>query len=234
MRLRHPQLKFRKIQKLGMLHVGSPRLHLTGAAASDKPKKLLNMPDLLAESVGSVFSCFSLSWPLLVLRLDLLSESIRWRRIVWTLEATGDGLRLRFAPLYDLPLYLLATGGFVLRLRDLFSILFAYRTRMIPFPVYYCIFFFTDLQIQYGCVCGTKWAKVGSKRTCRRHGGDRASSPITPPSLSTLHPPMSAKQPAHRRKGGSVEVVDSKYAVDLATQQSYSENVFLFVPNLIG
>jgi CDP-diacylglycerol--inositol 3-phosphatidyltransferase len=45
---------------------------------------------------------------------------------------------------------------------------------------------------------------------------------------------MSAKHPAHRRKGGSVEVVDSKYAVDLATQQSYSENIFLFVPNLIG
>jgi hypothetical protein len=46
--------------------------------------------------------------------------------------------------------------------------------------------------------------------------------------------PMSSKHPAHRRKGGSVEVVDSKYAVDLATQQSYSENIFLFVPNLIG
>lgn len=45
---------------------------------------------------------------------------------------------------------------------------------------------------------------------------------------------MSVKPPAHRRKGGSVEVVDSKYAVDLATQQSYSENIFLFVPNLIG
>jgi hypothetical protein len=45
---------------------------------------------------------------------------------------------------------------------------------------------------------------------------------------------MSTKIPAHRRKGGSVEVVDSKYAVDLATQQSYSENIFLFVPNLIG
>jgi len=45
---------------------------------------------------------------------------------------------------------------------------------------------------------------------------------------------MSTKIPSHRRKGGSVEVVDSKYAVDLATQQSYSENVFLFVPNLIG
>ncbi len=232
MRLRHPQLKFRKIQKLGMLHVGSPRLHLTVAAASDKPKKLLNMPDQLAESVGSVFSCFSLSWPLLALRLELLSqtESIRWPRIVWTLEATGNGLRLRFVPFYDLRLNLLATSGFVLRLRDLFSILFAYRTRMNPFPVYYT--FFADLQIQCGCVCGTKWAKVESNRTCRRHGGDRASSPLRHP--LHLHPPMSAKQPAHRRKGGSVEVVDSKYAVDLATQQSYSENVFLFVPNLIG
>ena len=45
---------------------------------------------------------------------------------------------------------------------------------------------------------------------------------------------MSIKPPIHRRKGGSVEVFDSKYAVDLATQQSYSENVFLFIPNLIG
>ncbi|KAI0065438.1 CDP-diacylglycerol-inositol 3-phosphatidyltransferase [Artomyces pyxidatus] len=45
---------------------------------------------------------------------------------------------------------------------------------------------------------------------------------------------MAAKNSAHRRKGGSVEVVDPKHAVDLATQQSYSENVFLFVPNLIG
>ena len=49
-----------------------------------------------------------------------------------------------------------------------------------------------------------------------------------------LSSPMSIKPPIHRRKGGSVEVFDSKYAVDLATQQSYSENVFLFIPNLIG
>ncbi|KAL4250437.1 CDP-diacylglycerol--inositol 3-phosphatidyltransferase [Abortiporus biennis] len=33
---------------------------------------------------------------------------------------------------------------------------------------------------------------------------------------------------------GSIDVVDAKVAVDLATAQSYSENVFLFVPNLIG
>ena len=35
----------------------------------------------------------------------------------------------------------------------------------------------------------------------------------------------------HRR---AIGVVDAKVAVDLATAQSYSENVFLFVPNLIG
>lgn len=37
-----------------------------------------------------------------------------------------------------------------------------------------------------------------------------------------------------RRRGHSIEVVDAKVAVDLATAQTYSENVFLFVPNLIG
>lgn len=37
-----------------------------------------------------------------------------------------------------------------------------------------------------------------------------------------------------RRRPSIIEVVDAKSAVDLATAQSYSENVFLFVPNLIG
>ena len=37
-----------------------------------------------------------------------------------------------------------------------------------------------------------------------------------------------------RRRRASIEVWDAKSAVDLATAQSYSENVFLFVPNLIG
>ncbi|KAH0583964.1 CDP-diacylglycerol-inositol 3-phosphatidyltransferase [Termitomyces sp. 'cryptogamus'] len=37
-----------------------------------------------------------------------------------------------------------------------------------------------------------------------------------------------------RQRGPSIEVVDAKVAVDLATAQTYSENVFLFVPNLIG
>lgn len=32
----------------------------------------------------------------------------------------------------------------------------------------------------------------------------------------------------------SIEVFDAKHAVDLATNQTYEENVFLFVPNLIG
>ena len=36
------------------------------------------------------------------------------------------------------------------------------------------------------------------------------------------------------RRRGSIDVVDAKVAVDLATKQSYKENVFLFVPNLIG
>jgi hypothetical protein len=31
-----------------------------------------------------------------------------------------------------------------------------------------------------------------------------------------------------------MNMVDAKEAVDLATAQTYSENVFLFVPNLIG
>jgi len=37
-----------------------------------------------------------------------------------------------------------------------------------------------------------------------------------------------------RRRGVSIQVVDAKVAVDLATAQGYSENVFLFLPNIIG
>ncbi len=50
-------------------------------------------------------------------------------------------------------------------------------------------------------------------------------------------PPQSClmtKSTSTRRKRPSLELVDAKEAVDLATAQSYSENVFLFVPNLIG
>ncbi|KDR81535.1 hypothetical protein GALMADRAFT_89576 [Galerina marginata CBS 339.88] len=43
-----------------------------------------------------------------------------------------------------------------------------------------------------------------------------------------------AKSTSTRRRRASRELVDAKQAVDLATAQSYSENVFLFVPNLIG
>ncbi|KAL5529241.1 hypothetical protein ACEPAG_5226 [Sanghuangporus baumii] len=43
-----------------------------------------------------------------------------------------------------------------------------------------------------------------------------------------------ADKPLLRHRRASVEVVDAKLAVDLATAQTYSENVFLFVPNLIG
>ncbi|KAF5330314.1 hypothetical protein D9619_005784 [Psilocybe cf. subviscida] len=43
-----------------------------------------------------------------------------------------------------------------------------------------------------------------------------------------------AKSTSTRRRKRTHELVDAKQAVDLATAQSYSENVFLFVPNLIG
>jgi CDP-diacylglycerol--inositol 3-phosphatidyltransferase len=45
---------------------------------------------------------------------------------------------------------------------------------------------------------------------------------------------MSARPSSRRRRGS--DVVDAKVAVDLATAQSYGvkENIFLFVPNLIG
>jgi hypothetical protein len=36
------------------------------------------------------------------------------------------------------------------------------------------------------------------------------------------------------RRRDSLRHVDAKVAVDLATAQTYSENVFLFIPNLIG
>lgn len=36
------------------------------------------------------------------------------------------------------------------------------------------------------------------------------------------------------RRRGSIDIVDARVAVDLATAQSYKENVFLFIPNLIG
>jgi len=43
-----------------------------------------------------------------------------------------------------------------------------------------------------------------------------------------------ASKSSKRRRRSSMDVVDAKEAVDLATAQTYSENVFLFVPNLIG
>lgn len=36
------------------------------------------------------------------------------------------------------------------------------------------------------------------------------------------------------RRRDSIDVINAKVAVDLATHQTYEENVFLFVPNLIG
>ncbi|KAI5990581.1 phosphatidylinositol synthase [Pisolithus marmoratus] len=63
--------------------------------------------------------------------------------------------------------------------------------------------------------------------TRHSNGSARAhSSAVAPPART----PMAQKI----RRRGSIDVVDAKVAVDLATAQSYSENVFLFVPNLIG
>jgi len=47
-------------------------------------------------------------------------------------------------------------------------------------------------------------------------------------------PVSKVSKPSKRRRRSSMDVVDAKEAVDLATAQTYSENVFLFVPNLIG
>ncbi|KAL4267101.1 CDP-diacylglycerol--inositol 3-phosphatidyltransferase [Pleurotus pulmonarius] len=44
----------------------------------------------------------------------------------------------------------------------------------------------------------------------------------------------SEPKPTHSRRRASIEVVDANVALDLATAQTYSENVFLFVPNIIG
>ncbi len=118
--------------------------------------------------------------------------------------------------------FTLVSSGFTLRLRDLLHSGDSYGA---SYPV---INFFTNRMLgAFVEQSGPKWC--GGSELLFADVTDRASSP-----LPTFPPAMSAKQPAHRRKGGSVEVVDSKYAVDLATQQSYSENVFLFVPNLIG
>lgn len=38
----------------------------------------------------------------------------------------------------------------------------------------------------------------------------------------------------NRRNSIVVDLVDPTHALDLATKQTYTENVFLFVPNLIG
>ncbi|KAF9456773.1 CDP-diacylglycerol-inositol 3-phosphatidyltransferase [Collybia nuda] len=45
---------------------------------------------------------------------------------------------------------------------------------------------------------------------------------------------MTNSSSQRRRRGPAIEVVDAKVAVDLATAQTYSENVFLFIPNIIG
>jgi len=62
-----------------VVHLFANLFRLTAVhTALDKPKRLWSMPGQLAESVGSAFSYSSLSWPVLVLRSDSLSERNRW------------------------------------------------------------------------------------------------------------------------------------------------------------
>ena len=45
---------------------------------------------------------------------------------------------------------------------------------------------------------------------------------------------LSLSSTGRGRRRDSIDVIDPNVALDLATHQTYSENVFLFVPNLIG
>ena len=70
-------------------------------------------------------------------------------------------------------------------------------------------------------------------RHCRTHIELEASSFVCIFETSSLLDPIIMANKTRRRRA-SIEIVDAKQAVDLATAQTYSENVFLFVPNLIG
>lgn len=56
---------------------------------------------------------------------------------------------------------------------------------------------------------------------------------LVPPPICAL-PAMPANATGHNSKEDSVLVVNANAALNLATNQSYKENVFLFAPNLIG
>ncbi|KAH0827091.1 phosphatidylinositol synthase [Lanmaoa asiatica] len=60
------------------------------------------------------------------------------------------------------------------------------------------------------------------------------SSPPTTMSRDTNGSAQGSPSTRKSRREDSLRHVDAKVAVDLATAQTYSENVFLFVPNLIG
>ena len=62
----------------------------------------------------------------------------------------------------------------------------------------------------------------------------RCSSAPTTFSLERLPSSQVTMSNGIVRRRGSIDIVDAKVAVNLATAQSYKENVFLFTPNLIG
>jgi hypothetical protein len=71
------------------------RFRLTAVhTALDKPKRLWSMRGQPAESVGSAFSYFSLSWPLLVLRSGSLSERNRFNMSGRWIVLRGSDSRL--------------------------------------------------------------------------------------------------------------------------------------------
>ena len=83
-------------------------------------------------------------------------------------------------------------------------------------------------------------ARGGLTRRTRRQGSAVKLTSISNSLLKALrlsHPYNAMASTTNLRKRNSIHVIDAKVAVDLATAQTYSEvseNVFLFVPNLIG
>jgi hypothetical protein len=110
-----------KDTEAGYVIARSPNPRLIGITASDRPRKLWNMPDQLAESVGSVFSYSSPPWPLPGLQLESLWEiniSIRCPFTVRTLDCSRRHYDL--LDFYDFfCLYLSAASGSVSRPRIL-------------------------------------------------------------------------------------------------------------------
>jgi phosphatidylglycerophosphate synthase len=82
--------------------------------------------------------------------------------------------------------------------------------------------------------CPSRYAQHRRPRPCP----PRSTTADTLPPATLIPLATMAEKKAKRRVAGAqtqhVELVDPAHALGLATAQGYSENVFLFVPNLIG